>query len=65
MVPLIIIVQIGRVSDMGSDKSVIIVVDQYVHNATVYYGGEFKRYDVMLTDAMREELSKSFEPFNH
>lgn len=25
---------------MGYDKSVIIVVDQYAHNATVYYGDE-------------------------
>jgi hypothetical protein len=40
MVPLIIIVQIGRASDMGTDKPVIIVVDQYVHNAAVYYGDE-------------------------
>ena len=27
--------------------------------------GEFKRYDVRLTDAMREELLKRFESFNH
>lgn len=26
--------------------------------------GEFKRYDVTLTDAMREELLKQFESFN-
>lgn len=26
--------------------------------------GEFKRYDVTLTDAMREELLKRFESFN-
>lgn len=25
---------------MGADKSVIIVVNQYMHNATVYYGGD-------------------------
>lgn len=30
----------GRVSDVGADKSVIIVVDQYIHNVTVYYGDE-------------------------
>ena len=27
-------------SDMGADMSVIIVVDQYAHNATVHYGDE-------------------------
>lgn len=27
--------------------------------------GMFKRYDVTLTDAMREELLKRFESFNH
>ena len=43
-------------SDMGADMSVIIVVDQYAHNATVHYGDEgvcFSLSCVYGTDLIR------------